>query len=373
MLHRRSAGIIPLGIGLFIAAFPLLFWNEGRAVKTARALAEGMRKVVSIDALQVDSTHENTLVHLIAEATTREVLTDPVLDVSRNALKLQRIVEMAQWRQSRAESSSHFDYRMEWSVKLIDSSDYPMRFQNPTRFPFASETFEAQDISVGAFRLSSSLLQRLKLVQPLRLSPDELTGIANKLNLETISMQTDASTGNPTLVLPYGGGDAQAPDIGDLRVRLDYLPATTVSVVAQQNGLILEPYTTRSGGTIALVKAGSYSATEMFDTAVRQNNAMTGFLRVLGFGIMLAGIRLLFSPLTAIAGFVPLLGGLMRFGATLIAGILALGLSLSTAALAWFSYRPLIAVPLLLIAVAGFYLLRQAGRHRPVSSQTAQQ
>ena len=32
---------IAIGGALFIAGIPLLFWNEGRAVKTAKALEEG--------------------------------------------------------------------------------------------------------------------------------------------------------------------------------------------------------------------------------------------------------------------------------------------------------------------------------------------
>ena len=29
---------VVIGLGMFVAAFPLLFWNEGNCVKTAKAL-----------------------------------------------------------------------------------------------------------------------------------------------------------------------------------------------------------------------------------------------------------------------------------------------------------------------------------------------
>jgi hypothetical protein len=33
---------------MFVVAFPLLFWNEGRAVKTAKSLAEGRGAVPTV-------------------------------------------------------------------------------------------------------------------------------------------------------------------------------------------------------------------------------------------------------------------------------------------------------------------------------------
>ena len=39
---------------LILAAFPLLWWNEGRAVKTAQGLSEGAGAVVSVEAGPMD-------------------------------------------------------------------------------------------------------------------------------------------------------------------------------------------------------------------------------------------------------------------------------------------------------------------------------
>lgn len=367
MVSKRFAGAIPLGLFLFFAAFPLLFWNEGRAVKTARALAEGAKSVTTAQAAAVDSQHDKALIHLTGQASTQETLQDPALGTSIKALKLKRTVEMYQWKQTGAgeDSSSNYDYRKEWSGTLLDSANYPINFQNPKTLPFTPETFEAQEVSLGAYWLSSSLLAKLNAFEAMVLSEADLASLETKLGLNGIHRQTD------DIYLPYGNGNSQNPAIGDVRVKLEIIPATFVSVIAQQNGSRLEPYTARSGATIAIIKAGNYSAQEMFDTAVRENNALTAFLRFFGFGIMVGGIRLLFTPLTALTGFVPLLGGLIRFGATAVAAVLAFVFSLLTASLAWFSYRPLIALPLLLVAVASFYLARQAGKNRPAKDVPA--
>ena len=46
----ESIKAVLIGLVLFFAAFPLLWWNEGRAVQTARSLDEGAGKVRSVAA-----------------------------------------------------------------------------------------------------------------------------------------------------------------------------------------------------------------------------------------------------------------------------------------------------------------------------------
>ncbi|MCI5157840.1 MAG: hypothetical protein D3906_05255, partial [Candidatus Electrothrix sp. AUS1_2] len=60
-------GII-FGFILFLIAFPLLFWNEGRAVKTYKSLKEVSGAVISVLADQVDPNNEGKLVHLSGRA-----------------------------------------------------------------------------------------------------------------------------------------------------------------------------------------------------------------------------------------------------------------------------------------------------------------
>ena len=86
-------------------AFPVLFWNEGRAVKRYESLEEGQGAVTSIPADTVDAVNDKKLVYLTAEATTKEILEDPEFGASANALKLIRDVEMYQWKESKKTKS----------------------------------------------------------------------------------------------------------------------------------------------------------------------------------------------------------------------------------------------------------------------------
>src|SRR5687768_4768732 len=101
-LSRIIASIVGVvfGVGMFIAGFPVLWWNEGRAVRTARSLEEGAGAVVPVSPARVDPANEGKLVHLSGRATTSEILADPLFKVSANALRLRREVQMYQWTES---------------------------------------------------------------------------------------------------------------------------------------------------------------------------------------------------------------------------------------------------------------------------------
>ena len=51
---RNSVGGVVIGLILIVGMVVLLFWNEGRAVQTARSLTEGAGAVVSVGADSVD-------------------------------------------------------------------------------------------------------------------------------------------------------------------------------------------------------------------------------------------------------------------------------------------------------------------------------
>lgn len=56
---------ILVGLGLFLVAFPVLFTNEGRTVKTRKALEEGEGACLSVESNKtVDPELEGALVHM---------------------------------------------------------------------------------------------------------------------------------------------------------------------------------------------------------------------------------------------------------------------------------------------------------------------
>jgi hypothetical protein len=163
----------------------------------------------------------------------------------------------------------------------------------------------------------------------------------------------------------YLGSDPGAPQVGDVRVSFRKVTPAVTSVVARQTGSSLETYTTRSGGSIELLRIGRASAEEMFESAKKANKLMTWAFRVLGFFLMMFGFRLILGPLSVMADVLPALGNLTEKGVNLLSLGLAAPLSLLTIAMAWVFYRPVLAIGILLLtAVLIIGLLRRARKAR---------
>jgi hypothetical protein len=172
-LGKAFTGIV-VGIILIIIGIALLFWNEGRAVKTYKTLKEGQGLVVNVAPDAVDEANNGKLVHLSADAVTDETLVDQDFGVSANAIRLRREVEMYQWKETEKsetrkklgggeETVTTYTYTKEWSGMLNDTANFhePAGHENPSEFPYDSMTLDAEQVAVGAFYLSPDLIAQL--------------------------------------------------------------------------------------------------------------------------------------------------------------------------------------------------------------------
>jgi hypothetical protein len=106
----------------------------------------------------------------------------------------------------------------------------------------------------------------------------------------------------------------------------------------------------------------------MFASEKQANAMFTWIIRLIGFIMVVIGVSLIAKPLAVIADFIPFLGSIAGAGIGLLALIIALPLSLGTIALAWVAYRPLIGIPLFILAAAFVFLgIRALSRKRAAS------
>jgi hypothetical protein len=356
-----------LGIVLFVVAFPVLFWNEGRAVRTAKSLAEGASAVVSVPADTVNAANEGKLVHMTGDATTAETLSDPEFGVSAPAIKLKRRVEMYQWEEQKksqsktklgggTETVTTYTYRQAWSPSLIDSSSFKHSegHENARALPVASETWTAEKVTLGAFTLAGAQVGLLDKSEDF--SVDEKA--AGALPPDMKERAKLASGGY------YLGGDPASPAIGDTKVSFQIVPPAAVSIVARQIGSTFEAYQAKAGGSILLLDYGTLSADSMFKSAEEANAAFTWILRVAGFLLMALGLFLVFRPIAVFADVLPILGSFLGMGIGLFAGVVAACLTLVTIAVSWLFFRPLVGIALLLVAAGGIAGLIHLARQR---------
>ncbi|MGA0848776.1 MAG: TMEM43 family protein [Chthoniobacterales bacterium] len=363
-IGKAFSGII-VGLILLIIGIALLFWNEGRAVKTYNTLKEGQGLVINVSADEADAANDGKLVHLTADATTEEILVDEDFGISANAIRLQRDVEMYQWKETEEsetrkklgggeETVTTYTYSKQWSSGLNDSSNFqqPEGHENPSEFPYDSMTWDAENVPVGAFYLSPDLISQLSDFAdlPVREIP------------EGAAWPEDATLSKGGI---YLGANPAQPQVGDVRIKFSVIEPGPVSIVAAQNGDTFADYQTKAGGTIAMIVPGNVPAQQMFEDAIATNTLVTWLIRLGGFILIWIGFGLLFAPLSVLADVVPLFGNLVGAATGLIAFLLALAVALIVIALAWVFFRPLLAITLLVLAVVAAVFGFRAFRKKP--------
>lgn len=357
-----------MGIVLFFGSFPLLVWNEGRAIARTKTLQIGAKEVVSIESAPVDPANNGKLVHVTGDASVEETLTDPDFGISATAIKLQRFVEMYQWTEEKEtetekklgggeETVTTYSYKKAWSSSAVDSSEFqqPDGHENPGGFPVQPGILTADPVSLGAFTLSEGLLDRMTQFETLEVKSGDLAKVESDLR-----DKTKVSGG-----MFYLGADASAPKVGDTRVSFQIVPTGTVSVIARQYRNSFEPYKVPGLGTLEMLETGTVSPEMMFAHEHEGNAMLTWILRLVGFVAMFFGMLLVFKPLSVFADVVPFIGSLVGAGMGFLALILSLPLSLLTIALAWVAFRPLVGIPLLILsAVVLFYGIKTLGKRQ---------
>jgi hypothetical protein len=355
---KNAIGGVVVGLGLFVVAFPLLFWNEGRAVKRYKSLKEGQGVVISILPEVLSTNNEGRLVHTSGLATTEERLRDREFDIAENALRLRRTAQMYQWTEEEKsetrkkvggseETVTTYTYSKEWREELIKSSDFEEQAGhiNPGEMPYRSLDMTTEEATLGAFRLPVAMVERVDAFEDLPVPADARPP-------REVRRKGQAYNGGF-----YVGENPEDPQVGDLRISFSVVRPTTISVVAQQDGNTFKPYLTKAGGTLDLLETGTRTAEEMFTAAHEANKFLTWILRVVGFFCMFVGLLLFFKPLSVLADVLPFLGSIVGAGAALVAFLVAAPLSLITIAVAWFFYRPLLSILVLLPAVLLIVLL----------------
>ncbi len=341
-------GFALLGLGVW-----LLFWNEGRTLRRARALTEGAGIAVSVASDRVDPGSEGKLVHLSGQTQTPEILRDDTFGIATGAIHLRRSVEMFQWREHSdsstekklgggTETTTTYSYAKAWSSSVIDSTGFkqPAGHQNPNQMPFKCVKKSAGNVSIGPYRLSPGLIGSMTRFEPLPV--ETLDRLPSDLRWKARLFDGGI----------YVGRSPSSPEVGDLRIRFEVVRPALVSVVAQQTGSGLGPYHTSSGGSIELLSHGAVAADSMFQGAQQSNRVTKWLFRLLGFVLISFGIKRFFRPFSVMADVVPAIGNFVEAATGFVAYLLAGALALTVVAIAWIYHRPALAVTLLLIAGA---------------------
>ncbi len=288
-----------LGILLFLAAFFLLYWNEGRAILHHKALKSETGKVISVSANSVDPVNNGKLIHVTGIASGQGALTDgpaqgigerpiPVspnrvdpanqgklvqvsgraesgayipdreFGISVKAIKLERRVLMYQWNEENVPGAAPA-YEKIWSIQPIQSSRFqqPQGHANPGVFDYRSFRWISPRVSMGAFSLPYAVVKEIDRYEPFRV----MGGMADPPH--NIRGRLTFYNGGY-----YMGRDPRQPEIGDLRIEYRIVPNARVTVTAQQEGNSFVPYRIASGEEILRVAVGQRDSAESLPAAL---------------------------------------------------------------------------------------------------------
>lgn len=350
-LMNSIRGVL-FGLILFVGSFVLLWWNESRAVRDYQNINELRDKTVAVQPESIARAHDGQPVHVTGEAETPEVLEDPQFGVSQVAIRLRRTVEMYQWRENErsetrkkigggTETVTEYSYDREWAGDVINSSGFKQAsgHENPSTMPYEDWQDTADQVTLGSYTLSPPLVRKLDFFETL---------IPRDPNLP-------AGAGVEGRHI-YFGENPKSPEIGDVRISFQVVEPDTVSVVARQSGSELTPWRTANGTDYSRVQRGTHTLESMMDQAESEARMQTWILRGVGWLLMALGIGMVLKPLSVMGDVIPLLGNLIGGGIAVVAGLVSAVLTLATIAIAWIAVRPLIGVPLLVVAAALLFL-----------------
>ena len=345
-LGNSARGIVT-GLVLFIAATALLWWNEGRAVKTSKMLKDSAKECVDVaDVSTVDPALDGKLIHAVADAKTDEILTDPLYGIQVNAIRLTREVEYYQWVEHSTsetkdklgggqETVTTYTYSKEWVSSPVNSNNFhdpDYQGANSVRTTIDDAEFSAEKVTFGGYVLPKNMV--------------------NAIPAET-NVNLPQSIGDDVEVFVQGNvvyyGTPNSPMVGDVRVTFMQADGGTASILAKVKGNSFEPYTHKNGKSLCVLSMGNRSMEEMYEAQKAANKALLWIIRILGILLIIAALRQMFSILVTILKVLPPLAKVGELGINLVTAIVGFVWALLVIIIAWMLWRPALAIALAVV------------------------
>ena len=409
----NSFKAIGSGFLLFIAGTALLWWNEGRAVKTEKMLEEAGSAYVEMEnPNKKDASLEGELICGTALATTEDSLSDAQFGIGAKAISLRRTVEYYQWVEHSTEkkedklggkevTTTTYTYSKEWVSRPVESASFKdpaYQNKNTVLASFENDEQWAENVSWGAYTLPEGLVHSIssregidlaiaedllkqfdrntqtayerfygvkqKSLQPAEpvvnvVLSDSAQAVADSLKAVNDSIneamakaenKKDLEYVHQASNVLYFGRVPGSPEVGDVRVTFEKVVPAKVTVMAVVDGDTFKPFKAKNGKRFQTLVMGKKSGDEIIEDAQDANSMWTWALRILGVLMVIGGLKGIFGFVETILKVVPFIAGIFGWGVGLVCSIVGIAWSLIVIAIAWLFYRPLLGISLLVLA-----------------------
>ena len=407
----NSFKAIGTGFILFCIGTALLWWNEGRTVKTEKMLEEvGGSYVEMENPNKKDASLDGELICGSALATTEDSLSDNQFGVGAKAIALHRRVEYYQWVEDSKESSEDklggkevttttYTYSKKWVSQPVESSEFKdPAYQNKNMVLTTVEESEqyAENVKFGAYQLNETLIHMISSREGLDLAINEdlmkeldksaQTAYERFYGVKKSAKQTVEQPAETTILsdsakavadslkavndsiiknavnkkdleyvhqagnVLYFGRVPGSPEVGDVRVTFEKVVPAKVTVMAVVDGDSFKPYKAKNGKRFQTLVMGKKSGDELIDAEKEANNMWLWLLRGLGVLLVIGGLKGIFGFLETLLKVVPFIANIFGWGVGVVCTILGVVWSLIIIAITWLFYRPILGITLLVIA-----------------------
>eukprot|EP01064_Diplonema_japonicum_P038389 TRINITY_DN927_c7_g1_i1.p1 TRINITY_DN927_c7_g1~~TRINITY_DN927_c7_g1_i1.p1 ORF type:complete len:444 (+),score=25.78 TRINITY_DN927_c7_g1_i1:46-1377(+) len=370
------------GITLFFFSFVVLMANEGVFVNRLKVIERVKTLIHNAEKSRDEEAHpDNTIFYNVGNVD-NITLTDSLFKVSTSCLRLRREVEMYQYNENvdtvtekdtiggGETTTQTYSLTREWSSNRIDlSGNAPGTPEtgNPD-FPYENGVQIKSQEFTGDLYLNEQYL--LSQSQVSRLSP---------WKTHKREYRKGPNSG-------YGTMDSGDASIGDVRIHWEIVESNTFTVLCGVSENRLRPFTVREIGAyklpylchpfaccgvgahlvnmltsgsncIDVIQAGSHSTDSVIEGLHGTAQSIVWILRVVGFFLFAVSSSMMLSPIPAILDIIGPLGTLAGYGTWLVSLSIASILTPLTIGFCWLTYRPLIAVCIIVPPVLCYYLL----------------
>lgn len=382
---KNSFSGIGGGIILFILGTVLLWWNEGRAVKTTKALNEGQNVCIEMpDINTVNPEFEGKLVHTSGVAASTDSLRDDLFGISANAISIVREVEYYQWVENSSsetkekigggtETVTTYTYEQKWvsdPVNSLNFKDPAYQGRNTVITTVEDKEVIAKNVTYGAYRLPDFAITSLAYSEPVPVEPQFTDGLkAEWQNAIKDTAVVIAAKGNQVTFC----ANPDVPTNGDVRITFKQVTSPKeISMIAKVIGDTFETYTAKNGNSVWSLQRGTVSTESMFASEHQSNKAITWILRLLGAILVIGGLRKLLEFASTLFAVLPFLRKILSAGINFVCTVVGIVWSLLVIAIAWIAHRPVLGISLLVVAAALIVLLIMRSNKKKTQQQSQQ-
>lgn len=215
-----------VGVLLIVSSVIIICYSGYKTIKVLMNRSNLNNKINEVKSTIVDKNNNDKLVFMNGYLILNKDLEDREFNVSVRTSKLERIVEIYQYKETK-EDDETYSYETDWYNELIDSSKFKnSEYKNPSDIKYQSEVYY-NDAFLGAFKFNNKEIDDLGL-NSRYLDLDSEFASKNGFNISNEYYTTSK--------------DIDFPEVGDIRISFRYNNSNSASVIAKQSNNMFEDY-----------------------------------------------------------------------------------------------------------------------------------